>query len=91
MRNPEQLKCPIAWGEAFRVLRGVDRDPTDEERRIFNLARSKGISFDAAVERLVEAMTGVLASNGELDGVLHYDSDTGDIVTTALGFSDGSA
>jgi hypothetical protein len=91
MRNPEQLNCPIAWGQAFRVLRGVDRDPTDEERMIFNLGASQGLSFDAATEKFIEAMTGVLASNGELDGVLRYDPDTGDIVTVALGSGDGSA
>ncbi len=91
MRNPEQLNCPIAWRQAFRVLRGVDRDSTDEERMIFNLACARGISFDRATDRFIEATTSVLMSRGVLDGVLRYDPDTGDIITVALGTMEGSA
>lgn len=56
MRNSEQLHVTIPWVSAFRVLRGVDRDPTDEERMIYNLAVQRGVGFDEAVELFMDIM-----------------------------------
>lgn len=68
------------WQEAFCILRNIKgREATDTERMIFNLAKTKGLTFNEAVILFESGTTKIMkrAPNESLN----YNPETGEMIS----------